>query len=279
MPSLKQINSRTKTVKQISKITKAMQMVSASRIKKAQDVANSSIPYSAKLYQMMHRLKISLTDELPTNGQKMARQNRNLILYFSTQKGLVGGLNSNVRRILLASPLKENADYIAIGKKGARQLSGIKANVVLKFDLPKAGNLEEFLEVISKEVASLYGNGTYSKIYLLFPKFITTSKQIPEFLQLIPLGNTVNKTVNSGYESYLFEPKPEVLYKELVANYLEIEILNAIYSTEASEQSARMVAMKNATDNAIDLAGKLTHIYNVKRQQKITTEILELSNK
>ena len=275
MPSLKQIKSRTKSVNQISKITKAMQMVSASRMKKAQNEAIKSYPYSIKLYEIMQNLQTAVAETQSDLAKVYPRATNNLIIYFSSDKGLVGGLNSAVRKTAVLNFPKESK-FVVVGKKGARQLAGVKKEVLSKYNFPKNTDLENFLAIISQEITNLYKTGEYKEVNCIYPKFITTATQKPEVVKLLPVGNLENTTKIGA--NYLFEPNKTEILKQLLKDYLEVQILNAVYSTNASEHSARMVAMKNATDNAQALANRLTHVYNVKRQQRITTEILELNN-
>ena len=281
MANLRDIRRRIKSVKNTAQITKAMQMVAASKMRKAQQAAINGRDYA----QLMNRVIVSLRDTVdPTTHPLLARRegSRELVLLFSTDKGLCGGLNTNLFREALAfNP--ETTLFVSVGRKGTQFLARMKRTLLADFPLRDRPN---FLETksISKFCMEKFLDGSVDKVTVLFPMFVNTLSQVPKAMPLLPLTSFEEIGITNAYGSapsldggMLFEPDPGSVLNAILPAYIHFAVYQTLLATRASEQSARMVAMKSATDNARNLVQDLTLEYNKARQASITNEILEIS--
>ena len=281
MANLRDIRRRIKSVKNTAQITKAMQMVAASKMRKAQQAAINGRDYA----QLMNRVIVSLRDTVdPTTHPLLARREvkRELVLLFSTDKGLCGGLNTNLFREALAfNP--ETTLFVSVGRKGTQLLARMKRTLLADFPLRDRPN---FLETksISKFCMEKFLDGSVDKVTVLFPMFVNTLSQVPKAMPLLPLTSFEEIGITNAYGSapsldggMLFEPDPGSVLNAILPAYIHFAVYQTLLATRASEQSARMVAMKSATDNARNLVKDLTLEYNKARQASITNEILEIS--
>ena len=281
MANLRDIRRRIKSVKNTAQITKAMQMVAASKMRKAQQAAINGRDYA----QLINRVIVSLRDTVdPTAHPLLARREvkRELVLLFSTDKGLCGGLNTNLFREALAfNP--ETTLFVSVGRKGTQFLARMKRTLLADFPLRDRPN---FLETksISKFCMEKFLDGSVDKVTVLFPMFVNTLSQVPKALPLLPLTSFEEIGLTNAYGSapsldggILFEPDAGSVLDAILPAYIHFAVYQTLLGTRASEQSARMVAMKSATDNARNLVKDLTLEYNKARQASITNEILEIS--
>ena len=281
MANLRDIRRRIKSVKNTAQITKAMQMVAASKMRKAQQAAINGRDYA----QLMNRVIVSLRDSLdPSTHPLLDRREtkHELVLLFSTDKGLCGALNTNLFREALAyNP--ETTSFVSVGRKATQFLARMKRKMLADFPLRDRPN---FLETksISKFCMEKFLDRSVDKVTILFPAFVNTLSQVPTAMPILPLTSFEEIGLTNAYGEakpleggILFEPAAESVLDALLPAYIHFGVYQTLLGTRASEHSARMVAMKSATDNAKNLVKDLTLEYNKARQASITNEILEIS--
>lgn len=283
MAAGKEIRGKIKSVENTKKITKAMEMVAASKMRKAQDRMRAARPYSEKIGNIAANLSQANPEYkhpflVQNDGAKSAG-----FVVVTTDKGLCGGLNTNVLRAVTGK-LKEleaagqSAEVVAIGNKGLGFMNRIGAKVVAQaIQLGDQPHIEKLIGPV-KVLLDKYVAGELSAVYLCYTRFINTMKQEPVVQQLLPLSTEGMKTEGAGKHSwdYLYEPDAATVIDELLVRYTEALVYQAVAENMASEQSARMVAMKAATDNAGTLIGELKLVYNKTRQAAITKELSEI---
>jgi F-type H+-transporting ATPase subunit gamma len=281
MAAGKEIRGKIKSVENTKKITKAMEMVAASKMRKAQERMRAARPYSEKIRHVAANLGKANPEYvhpfMEINDAKGAGY-----VVVTTDKGLCGGLNTNVLR-LLSHKLRDmqaegmTAQAVAIGNKGLGFLnrSGVKV-VSHATQLGDTPHLDKLIGPV-KVLLDAYVNGEINAVYLCFTRFINTMKQEAVIEQLLPLSADLLKTheVHSTWD-YIYEPEPHVVIDELLIRYVEALVYQAVAESMASEQSARMVAMKSATDNAGNVINELKLVYNKTRQAAITKELSEI---
>jgi F-type H+-transporting ATPase subunit gamma len=292
MPNTQDIRRRIKSVKSTSQITKAMELVAASKMKKAQDQALSGRAYADLLNQVLVNLKRE-TEEEAHPLLKEQEGGRELYLVITTDKGLCGPLNTNLLRDV-TEQAPEDAIFVTAGTKGSQTLSRLKKDMLAEFSLHDP---VEFLEVrpIAKLLTKQFLSGEVSTVKVAFTNFITTLNQKPLIETLLPIraidlgrdkdfvglghGEDLPPVSEEGPGSggYEFEPTPETVLDYILPRYIALQIYQMVLESRASEHSARMVAMKSATDNANDLIQDLTLEYNKLRQAAITNELLEIT--
>ncbi len=281
MANLRDIRRRIKSVKNTAQITKAMQMVAASKMRKAQQAAISGRDYS----QLINRVIVSLRDAVDPSAHPLLERRegkKELVLLFSTDKGLCGALNTNLFREALAFDAGQTL-FVSIGRKGTQFLARTRRNMLADFPLH---DHPSFLQTksVSKFCMDKFLDGTVDKVTVLFPRFVNTLSQLPTVLPLLPLtsldevGLTNEYGEKDTFEGGIqFEPCAQDVLDAILPAYIHFAVFQTLIGTRASEQSARMVAMKSATDNAKNLVKDLTLEYNKARQASITNEILEIS--
>ncbi len=278
MPSTRDIRRRIKSVKNTAQITKAMQMVAASKMRKAQIAALAGHPYS----QLLNKVLVSLSGTVEHGLHpllEVREVNKELVLVVSTDKGLCGGLNTNIFRE--ASLLnRDTTVYVNTGRKGKQFLARSKRQMLADFELIDQPTFLQ-TKLISKFCIEKFLSGEVDRVTILFSRFVNTLSQVPTRLTLLPISPlVVNQAVaeaHKGVAEYQFEPSaPEVL-GAILPYYVHFGVFQAILDARASEHSARMVAMKSATDNAKSLVTDLTLEYNKVRQAAITSELLEIT--
>jgi F-type H+-transporting ATPase subunit gamma len=285
MPSTRDIRRRIKSVKNTAQITKAMQMVAASKMRKAQQAALSGRPYASMMNQVLGNVTFHAGDfQHPLMEQREVRKRCAIVV--STDKGLCGALNSNLMREA-AKFEKEATIFLTAGRKAAQFVARTKRKLVAEFTYKDAPLFSE-ARAISRYARDLFLKGEVDRVDIVFTKFISTLTQKPEVRQLLPVGEIKPVTVGipreaqeeklmHGATEFLFEPNIEEVLGSLLPHSLNFQVYQILLEAKASEHSARMVAMKNATDNALQLIKDLTLEYNKLRQGNITRELLEIS--
>jgi F-type H+-transporting ATPase subunit gamma len=279
MPSGKEIRNKIKSVENTRKITKAMEMVAASKMRKAQDRMRAARPYGEKIRRVAGNLSHALTEYRHPFLVNREQTAVGLILVTS-DKGLCGGLNSNLLRVAVTKMKEFDAQgkklqATCIGNKGFgfMQRSGAKivSHVTGLGDTP---HLEKLIGPVKVQLDA-YMKGEIDALYIGYTRFINTMKQEPVFEQLLPLaGDTVGSASHKW--DYVYEPEAKSVIDDLLIRYVEALIYQAVAENMASEQSARMVAMKSASDNAKTVIGDLKLVYNKARQAAITKELSEI---
>jgi len=277
LPDIRKVKRRIRGVQNIAKITRAMEMIAASKMRKAQERGLAGRPYSEKIEQVIADLAA-----LPDIGlQHPLLQRRPVekiaIVHITPDRGLCGGLNANLNRRLGSYILEQDktAGVVAVGRKGRDFAARSGINMAAEFI--QIGDQPAFLDTlpISHIVIDDYSSGAVDMVYISYAQFVSTMVQKPVMKQLLPM----EPAVIPGGENvdYIYEPGAESVLGGLLPRFVEMEIYHAILESIASEQSARMVAMRSATDSANELIGDLTLLYNKARQEAITKELLDIT--
>lgn len=274
MANLRDIRRRIKSVKNTAQITRAMQLVAAAKMKKAQDQALAGRDYAKELNGVLADIQEGFADA--THPLLEPREGtRELVLVISTDKGLCGPLNTNLFR-KLRETVSENADFVTVGRKLriAFEKSGknILADFTVKDPVPFAD-----ARAIAKLLAKKFLDGEYDKVSVAYTRFVNTLTQQPEVIQLLPVQPPGGYEEATDTNEFLFEPSVNEVLGTILPLYVNFQVFQTLVESRASEHSARMVAMKSATDNAKKFIKELTLEYNKLRQSAITAELLEIT--
>jgi len=282
MASTKEIRSKIKSVQNTRKITKAMEMVAASKMRRAQERMRNARPYSEKIRAMVANLAKANPEYRP--AYMVVREVKKVgTILVSTDKGLCGGLNTNVLR-LIANQVREMQDkklsieFTAIGSKGLQFLNRSKAKLLSQtIQLGDTPHMDTLIGAITAQLEA-FERGEVDEVYLAYTRFVNAMKQEPVLEKILPLAPNAIIAGEGGGTSwdYIYEPDPESILDGLLKRYVEALIYQAVAENMASEQSARMVSMKAASDNAKNVIGELQLEYNKTRQAAITKELSEI---
>jgi F-type H+-transporting ATPase subunit gamma len=276
MPDIRKVRRRIRGVTNIAKITKAMEMIAASKMRKAQERGLQGRPYSQKIEQVIADLAA-----LPDIGQQHPLLQRRpikrvAVVHITPDRGLCGGLNANLNRRLAGFILEQdvNVEVIAVGRKGRDAAMRVACDMSAEFT--GLGDQPPFLDTlpISHIVIDEYTAEKIDEVYISYAQFVSTMVQKPVIKPLLPVQPAVIPRAENV--DYIYEPGAGVVLDGLLPRFVEMEIYHAILESIASEQSARMVAMRNATDSANELIGDLTLLYNKARQEAITRDLLDI---
>ena len=282
MAAGKEIRGKIKSVESTKKITKAMEMVAASKMRKAQDRMRSARPYSDKIRNIAAHLSQANPEYTHPFLVKQDAAKKVGIIVVTTDKGLCGGMNTNVLR-MVTNKVRElegqgiKTEAVAIGNKGLGFLNRIGAKVVAQaVQLGDTPHLDKLIGPV-KVLLDAYQEGKLDAVYLCYTKFINTMKQEPKMDQLLPLTSEKLEADKASLAwDYIYEPDAQSVIDELLVRYVEALIYQSVAENMASEQSARMVAMKAASDNAGNVISELKLVYNKTRQAAITKELSEI---
>lgn len=285
MPSTLEVRRRIAAVKNVAQITRALQMVASSKMRRAQERVLAARPYSEQLIKLLSRLSAEAEgqEDLPLMRSREVRKVG--ILLVTPDKGLAGALSSNVNRRAgqLAIELRKQYNtpnlpisFVAVGRKGRDFVRRTNQNLTAEFtglgDQPAASDMRAIAQVIK----DAYLNEEMDAVYLVYPRYVSAVIQTPTVLQLLPVQPPEREETQGPPPQYIFEPDAETILGALLERYVETLIYQPLLETVASFYSAQMVAMRNATDNATDLLDDLTLTYNKARQAAITNQILEI---
>ena len=284
MPSLDDLKKRIKSVKSTQKITKAMKMVAAAKLRKAQENAEKGRPYSQKMQNIILNLTRSISD--PQNAPKLlvgtGIDKTHLCVVLTADRGLCGGFNSNICKLAKSSfknILSEgkNLKISTVGSKGLDQIKReYEKYIVKKFSFKDKKQITfKEAEIIGNEIINLFKKNEFDKCILFYNNFKNVITQIPQAQQIVPADKTSIKE-NEENLSYEFEPEEDEILEDLLPKNISTQVFKAFLENAASEQGSRMTAMDNATRNAGDLVDKLTINYNRSRQASITKELIEI---
>ena len=276
MPDIRKVKRRIKGVQNIAKITRAMEMIAASKMRKAQERGLAGRPYSEKIEQVIADL--AALPETTMHHPLLQRRpvEKVTVVHITPDRGLCGGLNANLNRRLAGFILEQKipVEVVAVGRKG-RDFS-VRNACKLCAEFTQLTDQPAFLDTlpISSIIIDEYTKGTADKVYVSYAQFVSTLVQKPVMKQLLPVEPATIPV--SQNVDYIYEPGAEAVLGGLLPRFVEMEIYHAILESIASEQSARMVAMRNATDSANELIGDLTLLYNKARQEAITRDLLDI---
>ncbi len=274
MANLRDIRRRIKSVKNTAQITRAMQLVAAAKMKKAQDQALAGREYSLKLNGVLQDISESFGEASHALLEKR-EGSRELVLIISTDKGLCGPINTNLARAI-RSQASPDAHYVTVGRKLRLMMEKLGRTVVADFSVKDPVPFAD-----ARSIAALlsrhFTDGNYDKVSIAFTRFVNTLSQTPEIVQLLPVIPPTDHGDATDTDDFLFEPSPADVLTAILPLYINFRVFQTLLEARASEHSARMVAMKAATDNAKKFIKELTLEYNKLRQGAITSELLEIT--
>ncbi len=285
MPSTRDIRRRIKSVKNTAQITKAMQLVAAAKMKKAQDQASHGRAYAEMLNKVLVNLKEHAEEGIHpffAEGQG----DKTLVLLIASDKGLCGALNTNLFKKLITTKIEGEVEYVTIGRKAVQALNRLRRTLLADFPIKDPAKFAE-VRAVSRFIQEKYRTGEYKKVLVVFNNFINTVTVLPSVEQLLPVNPvTLGGKRDFGHEistpatpslEYKFEPSAQVVFETVLPQYVNDTVFQMVLESRASEHSSRMVAMKNATDNAKQMIKDLSLEYNKLRQAAITNELLEIT--
>jgi len=277
MANLKEIRNRIASIGSTMQITSAMKMVSAAKLKKAQDAITAMRPYSSKLTELLQNLSATLDSDVGGAYTKQRNLSKVLLVVVTSNRGLCGGFNSSVIKEtvqnITANYQDVHVDLLTIGKKGNDILSKTYPVIDTRNDIYDDLTFDKVAEVAEK-IMHLYVDGTYDKVEIIYNRFKNAATQIPQVEQFLPI-KPVEGDANANAD-YIFEPSKEKIVLELIPKSLKTQLYKSVRDSFAAEHGARMTAMHKATDNATELRDDLKLTYNKARQAAITNEILEI---
>lgn len=282
MATPREIRRRIRSVRNTAQITRAMEMVAASRMRRAQQQVTATRPYAERIRAMIADLASMSTDDeeeqkFPLLDKRPIRRSEMILI--TSDRGLKGALNANVIRqgvrFLGDRPEgRENVNVVAVGRKGRDFLTRFGQPLAAEFtQLPPQPELADIRPIVQLAVED-FTSGRVDAVYVVYTRFVNTLRQVPEVLQVLPIEAPEG---TGEVTDYIFEPSPEVVLEALLPRFVEVQIYQAMLEAIASEHSAQMVAMRNATENARDLVSQLTMTYNKARQAQITSEVSEIA--
>ncbi len=278
MASQRDIRRRIQSSKNIKQITRAMQFVAASKLKRAQEATLASRPYADKLDEVLADLAIVLGGE---DHPLLVRREggKRLIILITTDRGLAGALNTNTIRFAAQQITETSGDLtvVTVGRKGRDAMR--RARVPLEAHFEGYGDRPTFADVLplARLITDDFLAGTYARVDILYSHFVSTLSQKPSMVELLPVS-PAEDTAGIPGNQFIFEPSPAAVLEQLLPRYVATRLFQAVLENKASEESSRMVAMKNATENAEELIEDLTLAYNKVRQSNITREMIEIAS-
>lgn len=297
MANTRELRRRIKSVKNTAQITKAMQMVSATKMRRAQNQALGGRPYTSTLSSIINlvgsKAKVAAHKLLQPNASEKVG-----VLLFTSDKGLAGALNTNIFRRLATDPKLqgENVQFYTVGRKGREFIARTGKKLEADFENPEKASFKQ-ARTLRKILMDAFLSGNLGEVYILYPDFKSALRQEPRLIRILPISFESPEDNNSQLDNsitrnsfkreneqrvasneFLYEPTPDAVLDFALVHHVETQIYQALLETKASEHSARMIAMQNATDNAKALVEDLQLTYNQVRQTAITTEILEISS-
>ena len=277
MPSERDLRRRAKSIKNIEQLTRAMQLVAASKMRRAQDAVLASRPFEEKLRSVLNELAPYADPEISPLLRTREIKRVGVVL-ITSERGLVGPMNTILlRQVLRFAEQQPAASYIGVGKKGINSLRRLRAPIVAEFTVPDRPSTDD-TNAIARAAVDEFTSGNVDEVYLAFTKFINTIRQEPTVRRLLPLVPEEEDLDTAAPTQYLFEPDPETVLGQILPRLVEVSVYQAILESKASQFSAQMVAMRNATDAAGDLIDELTLAANKARQTRITKEMLEIAS-
>jgi len=278
MASQRDIRRRIRDVGRIKQITRAMQFVAASKLKRAQDSTLAARPYSEKIDEVLADLAAVLgTDEHPLLATRT--EGKRLLVLITSDRGLAGPLNTNTIRFAARAITEHEGDLavVSVGRKGRDAMR--RARVPLDAHFAGFGDRPTFADIIplARLVTDGFVSGELGRIDLVYPRFVSTLVQRPTVEALLPISPAADTAAGIPGNQFIFEPNPGAVLEQLLPRYVATRLFQAVLEAKASEESSRMVAMKNATENADDLIADYTLAYNKVRQANITREMIEIA--
>jgi F-type H+-transporting ATPase subunit gamma len=278
LANIRLIRRRIKGIQATAKITRAMEMIATLKMRKAQERGLAGRPYSDKISQVLADLAaLSRGEEAPHPLLRSRPVNKIAVVHITPDRGLCGGLNANINRLTASFILEQGVPVtlITVGRKGLEFMRRYKRDIRAEFT--QLGDQPGLLDTlpISRIVIDDYTEGVVDQVFLVYTQFISTMVQKPFMKQILPVEPAVIPQAQNV--EYIYEPGPQAVLGELLPRFVEMQVYHAILESIASKQSAQMVAMRNATENANELIEDLTLMYNKARQESITKELLDIT--
>ncbi len=276
----KEITTKIRSIENTKKVTSALEMVSASKIRKSQDLMAETRPYAEMIRRVMGHLSKARPEYQHPFTVKRDEVRKVGYIVISTDRGLCGGLNTNLFKVVLGSMQEwqgqgAEISLVTLGKKASAFFKNIKVEIAAHAsDLGESPQIEDLIGSI-KVMLDAYREENVDLVYIVYNNFVNTMSQVPVLEQLLPLPDTDDEEVRDIWD-YIYEPDAVSLLDTVLTRYIEAAVYHAVLENLASEHAARMIAMKNATDNAGDLIDELTLVFNKARQAAITQEISEI---
>lgn len=277
MATIREIRRRIKSVQNTAKVTKAMEMVAASKMRRAQERTMAARPYAEKMQQVLADLAAQHRSGEEVHPLLQQREvNRIALIHITPDRGLCGGLVANINRSVASFILEQNVliTTVVVGRKGRDFM--IRSGQEVRAEFTQLGDRPSIVDIqpITHIVIDDYTNGLIDEVYVSYTRFVNTMNQQPVLWRLLPVEPTA---IEPGQNvEYIYEPSPAEVLAELLPRFVEKELYHVILEAIASEQSARMVAMRSATDNAKEIVEELTLTYNKVRQEMVTKELLDI---
>jgi len=277
LADIRLIRRRIRGVQSIAKITRAMEMIATSKMRRAQEAGLAGRPYDEKIEQVIADLAAIQSGSAPHPLLQRREVSKIGVVHITPDRGLCGGLNASVNRRTAGFILEQSVPVtlVTVGRKGIDFMRRYSRDIRAEFS--RLGDRPELLDTlpISRVVIDDYTNGVVDMVYLVYARFVSTMVQRMELEQILPVEPAVLPAMQNV--EYIYEPSPDAVLGELLPRFVEMQVYHAILESIASEQSARMVAMRNATDNANEIIEDLTLLYNKARQESITKELLDIT--
>lgn len=291
MASAREVKNRIRSIKNIGQITRALEAVSASRVRRSQARVLASRAYAEKAWEILLNVQSTATRGVPLHPLLTAREEPKnaVIILITSDRGQAGAFNSNIIRVArrFAERIPEDVRYVAVGRKGRDSLIRIRENIIAEFPNPSDTSLAT-ISPVARLVTDEFLSGAVDEVFVAYTDFINMLTQRPRVLRLLPLSpyETDDQVaseyvkeiphVSAGTSDYEYEPDAAAILDEIVPRFTILQLYQAVLESQASEHSARMVAMRNASDNAEGLVEDYTLVYNKARQAGITSEILDI---
>jgi len=278
MPSERELRRRLRSIRNIRQVTQAMQTVAASRMRRAQTAVTASRPYEERLRTVLNDLGPYADPEFePLLARRPVK--RVLVVLVTSDRGLVGAMNTNLLRATLRfAETKPATSWLGVGRKGIAAIRRLRAQTVAEFSNLGDRPTSTDTSVISRVARDEFTSGNVDEVHLAFTRFVNTLRQLPTIRRILPLVPEEEDIDELPPLQYIFEPDPQTVLNAILPRLIDVTVYQAVLESIASEQSARMVAMRNATDNAGELIDELQLASNKARQSKITKEMLEIAS-
>lgn len=279
MPSERDLRRRARSVRNIQQLTRAMQLVAASKMRRAQEAVLASRPFEERLRTMLNDVAPYADPELSPLLRRRTPVKKVAIVLITSARGLVGPMNVNLLRTTLRFAQERPAvEYVAVGRKGIGSLRRMRLSLLAEFPTMPDRPTTADTNPIARTAVDEFVNGSVDEVHLAFTRFVNTLRQEPTVRRLLPLVPEEEDLDALPPIQYLFEPDPQTVMDQILPRFVEVAIYQAVLESKASEFSAQMVAMRNATDAAADLISELTLAANKARQTRITKEMLEIAS-
>ena len=284
MPSTRDIRRRIKSVKNTAQITKAMQLVAAAKMKKAQDQASNGRAYA----EMLNKVLVSLKEQAEEGIHPFfaeGKGDKTLVLLIASDKGLCGALNTNLFKKLITTQIEGTVEYVTIGKKAVQAINRLRRTLLADFPIKDPAKFAD-VRAVGRFIQDKFRSGEYKKVLVVFNNFMNTVTVVQTIEQLLPVNPVTlggkrdfapEIATATATTEYTFEPNAAVVFETVLPQYVNDTVFQMVLESRASEHSSRMVAMKNATDNAKQMIKDLSLEYNKLRQAAITNELLEIT--